>query len=287
MWPEGWMITLKQPELSLQKSPFTLRLTYGRLLRSVGPASAAFSSGLRSDTPSTAFFCGYQAAIRFVDPLLEAEQWGALCVSEKGLKSLSSMTTRLDHERGWLSGVKSHALMMGQGMDWLYILAKRGDDIVALKVAANSDGIRIIPNQKPQPFVPDAQHSAIALEAVDVKAAVIFTDAHANINRPFRYWEDVCVGLAFAGWIVRQLIMQESDVSLDFSDAIQKIQSEFSNNTQGYSIDTLQLVDDLYREMMIAGDQIVGDSAVSWKRDRLLLALGEKARQMLREKMAD
>ena len=97
----------------------------------------------------------------------------------------------------------------------------------------------------------------------------------------------MCVGLAFAGWIVRQLIMQESDVSLDFSDVIQKIQSEFSNNTQGYSIDTLQLVDDLYREMMIAGDQIVGDSAVSWKRDRLLLALGEKARQMLRKKMAD
>jgi len=97
MWPEGWMITLKQPELSLQKSPFTLRLTYGRLLRSVGPASAAFSSGLRSDTPSTAYFCGYQAAIRFVNPLLEAEQSGETCVSEKGVKSLSSRTIRVDN----------------------------------------------------------------------------------------------------------------------------------------------------------------------------------------------
>ena len=281
------MVTLKQPELSLQKSPFTLRLTYGRLLRSVGPAGAAFSSGLRSDTPSTAFFCGYQAAIRFVDASLEAEQWGAFCVSEKGLKSLSSMKTRLDQERGWLSGVKSHALMMGQGMDWLYILAKRDDDIVALKIDANSDGIRIIPSDKSQPFVPDAVHSAIALEAVDVKAAVIFIDAHANINRPFRYWEDVCVGLAFSGWIVRQLIEQDCDISIELIDAIQKIQTEFSNNTQGYKIDTLKLVDDLYREMMIAGDKILGDASILWNRDRVLMVLGDKARQTLREKMAD
>lgn len=280
------MITLKQPVLSLQKSPFTLRLTYGRSLRSVGSAKAAFSSGLRSDTPSTAFFCGYQAAIRFVDPSLEAEQWGAFCVSEKGLKSLSSMITCFDQERGWLSGVKSHVLLMGQGIDWLYILAKCHDDIVAIKLAANSDGIRIIPADRSQPFVPDAVHSAIALEKVDVKGAVIFNDAHASINRPFRYWEDVCVGLAFAGWLVRQLVQQAHDISPEFVISIQNMLAVFVDNPQGYSLNMLKIVDNLYREMMLAGDQILGDAGTSWKRDRVLLALGEKSRQALREKMS-
>ena len=139
--PESWQQALKQPPLSVS-TPFTLRLNLARLLRTETRPSAAFISGLRSDSPSTAFLAGYQIAMRFIDPALEPEQWAAFCINEKGVTSTREFTTRLDSNT--LSGRKGYVLMAGSNIDWLYVAANSIDGLVCVRVTPATSGVSVV-----------------------------------------------------------------------------------------------------------------------------------------------
>ena len=283
---ESWLQSLQQPVLSVA-SPFTLRLTLARLIRSSGAAEAAILGGLRSDSPATAFLCGYQCAMRFIDPALEPEQWGAFCVSEKGLTSLSRMDTLYDRANGTLSGLKSHAMLARSVTDWFYIVARDKDsgDLVCVRVPRSADGLEPGPDPVGQSFVPELPHNSLKLSNVAAASGYFVADAHNQLNKPFRYHEDVLAALALSGWMVRQLGGHDHSHASALLALMSAMSGLYSGTDSGYSATTLAMFDQCMALLQDAAGELTGEAAAQWQRDRVLLVMGEKARSVIRSRL--
>lgn len=281
MMPDIWAQALNSSQLSLTM-PETLRTNLAALLETCDPAEAAVVSGLRSDLPACAFLAGYQVAMRAVDPCLSPEHWACLCVSEKGLRSLSEMSTSIDNEM--LSGKKSHAMLADGGMDWFYVIARDQPDIVCRRVKANERGISILPPDPNQPVVPELPHHALALTEVSVDSSYRCDDAHNRVNKPFRYHEDVMTILALSGWCLRMVgnVSQQSNLV----DVMQAMARGYRRSADGYSLDQLDAFDTLAEELTNTAQELPEGMAELWQRDRRLLMMGQKARSSIRQKLS-
>lgn len=280
MMPDLWVQALSLPALSVT-TPYTLRMNLARLLRTSEPAEAAIISGLRSDIPASAFLAGYQVAMRAVDSSLSPEQWACLCVSEKGLRSLSEMSTYIDN--GVISGRKSHAMLAGSGMDWLYIIASDQSDLVCRRVKAGEQGVSVLPSDPAQPVVPELAHHALEFNEAHVDSHFHCADAHNEINKPFRYHEDVMTILAFSGWCLRM-----SDSAADQSKlvtAMQALAGGYRMSSKGYCLEQLNAFEALAEELMTVAAALPVAAADYWQRDRRLLVMGQKARSIIRQRL--
>ncbi|MEK9766729.1 MAG: hypothetical protein VW274_09655, partial [Thalassolituus sp.] len=240
--PESWVRALEQPVLSVT-SPYTLRLNLARLLRTESRAEAAVISGLRSDLPATAFLCGYQTAMRFVDPALAPEQWAAFCISEKNLSSLRDMQTTFSGAE--VSGVKSHAMLMDKGIDWLYIVAKDKDGLACRRLSAAAKGLSVLPSSgAEQPFIPELPHNGVRFNRSLTDTGYYRGNAHEKLNKPFRYHEDILGLLALSGWMIRMRKGGENAGSLDeLAGAVKRLIMDYDDNSVNYPITSLDMFD--------------------------------------------
>jgi len=280
--PELWAQALSLPVLSVS-TPYTMRLNLARLLRTSEAAEAAIISGLRSDIPASAFLSGYQVAMRAVDPTLSPEHWACLCVSEKGLQSLSSMST-LYHD-GAVTGRKSHAMLAHAGIDWFYVIARSREGLVCRRISATAAGVEVEPASKNQAVIPELPHHSLVFDLAITDHQYQRGDAHHTINKPFRYHEDVLTLLAFSGWCMRMVGSAPAARSDELVVAVKKLASGYDPEAMGYSVAQLSAFDELLCELMAYAEQLPEKAAEYWKRDRQLLLMGQKARDVIRKKL--
>lgn len=281
--PEHWQQALKLPLLSVS-TPFTLRLNLARLLRTESRASAAFISGLRSDSLSTAFLAGYQIAMRFIDPKLEPEQWAAFCMNEKGITSLRDMTTWLG--QGSLSGRKSYVIMAGDNIDWLYVVANSTEGLVCVRIAPSSTGAKVSASSSAATLLVDIPHGSLSMQDVRLTDDFYRDDAHEQLNKPFRYHEDVLCGLAFAGWMYRALDKHNAAGREELLQSVMPMITAYDNRANGYSLETLDLFEKLEQALEFAGAYLSESARSIWQRDKNILVMGQKARTIIRGRLS-
>ncbi|WP_430460107.1 hypothetical protein ACQUQU_12910 [Thalassolituus sp. LLYu03] len=269
--------------ISLQASADDVRRSLKDLLSAHALTDAAWLGGELSLTPGTAFFFGYQCAMRCVDPALRPDQWAAFCVSEKGVKSLRDMSTVYAAESG-LSGVKSHAMLAGRGLDTCYVIARAADDpgqLVCVVATPDSSGVQIHDSGKPQPFMTDLPH--LALSFADTPARFFCADANERLNKPFRCWEDVHGVLALAAWVASWLPAEQALPMRQQADVLAKA---FAVDTSGYRLPVLNAVEALFALTDELSASLPTEQKALWQRDRMLMVFTQALRAKIREKLS-
>src|SRR5690606_26242148 len=72
-----------------------LRAALATSLQSLSTPQLCWQLGQQCESPGTAFFVGYQAAMRCLDPALPATMVAAFCISERGVRNPWQMHSRL------------------------------------------------------------------------------------------------------------------------------------------------------------------------------------------------
>ncbi|MBE0483573.1 MAG: hypothetical protein IBX52_08745 [Bacterioplanes sp.] len=245
-------------------------------------AEWALICGARADSLSLAFLWGYQVAMRRVDAAMSSQNLSAWCVSESGLSSLRAMVTEFDPVAKTVTGRKSHVMLMAQQqLDWLYVLTRVRDteSLVAVKISAAAEGIVVIPSQKTQPFVAQVPHAAVTFTNTPIASDFYVDNAHAVLNRPFRFWEDCYVSLAFVGWFWRRLPVNSR---LVLEQSVAPWLSYLATADQEYDARHLRHSSALFEELDVLASNLPADAATQWQQDKMLLILGERARAALR-----
>lgn len=224
----------------------------------------AWQLGRQADSPSTAFFIAYQCALRKLDPQLKPHEWAALAVSERGVKSPYDLRTTYSRTTKWLAGEKSYLLWPSLGLDWLYLLAKENEELVALRLTKAQIAQLQRVAQSPAPIMPELPHYALSF-ALSIPAQQLFSQAaHREINKPFRYFEDVHVALALAAWLVAQ------QPSFDLERNAQALQTAFLRAPAYYSLESLAALEHLLQAMDQAAQGLTGEAQRAWRRDSQL-----------------
>jgi hypothetical protein len=290
----GLLLALQQPLLSYSNIDRFRQQMAGSFqqafLKNNSLQHSAFFLGAQSATPGMAFLSGYQTALRYLDPSCPADQFAAFCVSEKGIKKPWDMKTQLHrYESGWrLKGSKGFVMLLPNTIDRLYVVAKREDgSLSCVQLPANAVGLSVVESLN-APFIKDIPHAGIIFDNVVIENDNILTaDAHQQANKPFRYWEDVHVAIAMAGWMLRQL-SENSDFEgvkvLILAKICQLIES-FEKHPNYYSLESLDTLDE-YHQLMDAQSKGLAEKALRiWQTDRLLLQMGAKIRHQIRLKL--
>lgn len=265
--------------LDLSSAPDVVRRHLGLLLSEGDTLNAAWQGGCLSATPGTAFFFGYQAAMRCVDSALPPDTIAAFCISEKGVRSLRDMTTVFAPPL--LNGAKSHAMLAGIGLDRCYVVAHQDDDLVCAVVDMTAAGINVQPSGKPQPFMPDLPHLPLRFE--NAEATLFCPDANNRLNKPFRYWEDVHGLLALTGWLASLLPADDADaLRLQASE----LAGQFRRAADAYSLITVDAVQQLLEKADAAAQLLPAEQQALWQRDRMLMVFTQPLRVRIREKLS-
>ncbi|MCD8523565.1 MAG: hypothetical protein LRY66_12235 [Saccharospirillaceae bacterium] len=285
------------PRLSVRQNAAELRRELAASFRTLSSVETAWQLGARADTPGTAFFCGYQAAMRQIDPALAADAWAAFCISEAGLRSLRQMQTRFDVQTSCLSGEKSHVMLAGNGLDWLYVVAASDDDLLCVQVAANAPGVEVLSARGIQPFLPDVPHTPVRFNTVNITSGYRCDQAHQRLNKPFRYWEDVHVALAFSGWLLANQSAEydafepslngdnhgnDGAVMPALMNAADHLAQCFYAQPQQYSLVALDALEALLVCQDAMLPRLTADARAVWQRDRILLQLATAVRGKIR-----
>ena len=268
-------------QLDLAADPADVRLRLARLLQSTPLLTAAWRAGVQSATPGTAFFCGYQVAMRQLDAGLAPDQWAAFCISERGLRSLRDMSSEI-RDDGRLYGAKSHVMLAGSGLDRLYVVARDGGELICVPVHSGSDGLSVAAAGKVQPFLPDVPHFPVTFDGV-ITDGIFCRDTNERLNKPFRYWEDVCVLLAQAGWITVQSAAEEQAT---VQRAAERLATAFTQQPEHYHLPALDAVEHL---LEVLDDQAAGLPQAArgqWQRDRALMVLAQPLRDRVRSRLS-
>jgi hypothetical protein len=278
------------PQLHFSHIPlFRQHLTSG--LQQYTTVYNAVYLGAQAATPGMAFLAGYQNAIRCLDPHCPDDELAAFCVSEKGIKKPWDMETCVSSTEGgyYLNGQKGYVMLLPDALDRMYVVAKNAEDqLCCLYLPANSSGVSAT-EKLSAPFVEDIPHAGVRFDQVLIPAEQLFDiDGHQQANKPFRYWEDVHVALAMMAWMLRELT--ESGQSLaELDDLVQlicQLSEKFKQQPDYYSADSFPLLDKSHELMEKYAQGLSESSTKLWLKDRLLLQMGQKIRQLVRSKLA-
>jgi hypothetical protein len=251
---------------------------------------SALFLGAQSATPGMAFLSGYQAALRCLDPHCPTDQFAAFCVSEKGIKKPWDMQTQLDRvESYWqLNGRKGFVMLLPDTIDRLYVVAKREDgSLSCVQLSADTTGLSVTESLN-APFIKDIPHAGVAFDDVIIEEGNILTvEAHQQANKPFRYWEDVHVAIAMAGWMLRKL--SETSKFEEHKPLLVKLIcqliAKFEEQPDYYSLEGLNILDECHQLLDDLSADLPENELLVWKTDRLLLQMGLKIRHQIRLKL--
>jgi len=247
--------------------------------------------GAQAATPGMAFLAGYQNAIRCLDPNCPDDELAAFCVSEKGIKKPWDMDTCISssEEGHYLNGQKGYVMLLPKQLDRMYVVAKNTEgQLGCLYLPANSPGVSATESLA-APFVDDIPHAGVQFNQVLIAATQIFDiDGHQQANKPFRYWEDIHVGLAMLAWMLRELIENGQSLA-ELNDLVQSICQlieNFEEQPDYYSLDSFSLLDKSHKLMEECARGLSENSKKLWLKDKLLLQMGQKIRHLIRQKMS-
>lgn len=286
-----WTITqsIDESKLSFKELLLSAKISSTACCDALALARAAVEIGQHCQDPSAAFFTGYQLAMRCLDPALEPDQWAALCVNEKDVTSLRRMSTTWCARTNQLNGHKSFALLAGHGLDQAVVIARPAGqdeasdihDLIALKIYLPSPQITTTVPQKPSKILPGLPHGSLDFRQYQVND-VWQKDAHHSINKPFRYWEDVMVVLAFSGWMMGHL---GADKSHALSVEVESLIKAFSTQHQAYSLHSLDRFERVQIQLSEIESLLPTSALAAWQRDQQILTLGQRVRDKLKHQL--
>jgi hypothetical protein len=279
----------KSPQLNFADiQDFRRHLATG--LKSYSTTYNALYLGAQAATPGMAFLAGYQNAVRCLDPNCPSDELAAFCVSEKGVKSPWDMETRISLSNGsyYLDGQKGYVMLLPNELDRIYVVAKKEDQLACLYLQTSSVGVSAT-EALAAPFVQDIPHTGVHFDVVKISAGQLFDiDGHQQANKPFRYWEDMHVALAMMAWMLRELlnngrVLEELD---DLVQLICQLIEKFEQQPRYYSLETFPLLDESHEFMDKYSQALSETSKKAWKKDRLLLQMGQKIRHLVKLKIS-
>lgn len=250
----------------------------------------AIYMGAQAATPGMAFLAGYQNAIRCLDPDCPNDFMAAFCVSEKGVKKPWDMASQIQmQDSGYLlEGNKGFVMLLPGDLDRLYVVAKLGQNLKCVFLESNSEGLQITEPLK-APFIEDIPHSGVCFEQVAITASQLMPiDGHQGANKPFRYWEDMHVALSMLAWMVREA-MENGKSWQDLTNLTEQmcqLIEKFAEQADYYSKASLDALDKTHELLESHADLMAHSSQLMWQKDRLLLQMGHKIRQLIRAKIA-
>ncbi|MCA6062651.1 acyl-CoA dehydrogenase family protein [Thalassolituus marinus] len=265
--------------LALADGVETVRPLLQRLLVESDTLNVAWQGGYQSATPGTAFFFAYQAAMRCIDPDLQPGAIAAFVISEREMKSLSTMATCVNAD-GTISGVKSHAMLASSGLEKLYVVARQDESIVCCLVDRSAPGVAVAESSKAQPFMPDLPHSPLMFS--DTPAQVFCRDAHERLNKPFRYWEDVHGVLAMASWMCRQSPQHCDELTVLACQLAELFRADGS----AYTLAAMDSFERLFALLESVSQTLPAEARQLWQRDRMLMVFTQPLRQKIRSRLS-
>jgi hypothetical protein len=111
------------------------------------------------------------------------------------------------------------------------------------------------------------------------------TKVHEELNKPFRFHEDVLCLLAFAGWVCRALGDVSARDCVELQQGVTPLMNAYSNDALSYSLTTLDLFEALERVLDEVSNNLPDSARRIWLRDRAILSLGQKARAIIRSRL--
>jgi hypothetical protein len=111
------------------------------------------------------------------------------------------------------------------------------------------------------------------------------TKVHEELNKPFRFHEDVLCLLAFAGWVCRALGDVSARDCAELQQGVIPLMDAYSNDALGYSLTTLDLFEALERVLDGVSHNLPDSARRIWLRDRAILSLGQKTRAIIRSRL--
>lgn len=259
-----------------------LRSGLAQSLSTTDTLATCWQLGQQAADLSTAFFIGYQAAMRCLDVNLPATAWAALAVSERGVKSPFDSLTVASMAEQHLEGQKSHVMLAGQGLDVVYILAKEdASDPVQLHLYKLQASQVSVGEAVEQPFVQALKHYPIVFSVPLAQVELVTTKAHQEANKPFRYWEDVHLIVAYAAWLKRQL-SEDSELLLD---AVAELKQEFFNSPSYYSLPVLDAFEHLLKALETTAQQLNAEELQQWQQDSVLFRFTQSIRDKVRQRL--
>jgi alkylation response protein AidB-like acyl-CoA dehydrogenase len=258
------------------------------------PIDRAIAGGGDADRLGWAFAAGYQAALRALLPALPDDVLAALCVTEAEGNHPKAVRTTLAAEGDAfrISGEKRWTTLGPEGGLFVVIAREAGSPqerpaLKAVLLRSSAPGLAILP-MPPTRFVPEVPHARIRLENVRVERDDLFAgDAYERYVKPFRTVEDIHVHAATlayllaeararnwpAGWIERAAATLHALKGLAALDALAP---ETHLALAGALAIGQGLVEEADRLWAAQRD----DAAARWRRDRELLGVAGKAREL-------
>jgi alkylation response protein AidB-like acyl-CoA dehydrogenase len=259
-----------------------------------GSIERAIAGGGDADRLGWAFAAGYQAALRALLPALPDDVVAALCVTEAEGNQPKAVRTALAAEgEGFrVSGEKRWTTLGPDGGLFVVIARETGSPearpaLRAVLLRSGAPGLSILP-MPPTRFVPEVPHARIRLENVRVERDDLLAgDAYERYVKPFRTVEDIHVHAATlayllaeararswpAAWVERAAAALHVLKGLAALDALAP---ETHIALAGALAIGEGLVEEADRHWAAQQD----DAAARWRRDRELLGVAGKAREL-------
>jgi len=280
-WLEQWQ-QLTKASLSI-KDKQLFKEELARFLGHHSTIQTAILLGAQSDSTGSAFLSGYQSALRCIKVPLAANQWAALVVSEKGIKNPKQMKSRLRADKGKLliDGEKSYAMLLGQGLDQLIVIVKdEQEQLVSLLLDANQNAIEVVESSVTKYF-PDIPHASLRFNQLAVADSdILSSNAHHEINKPFRYWEDMHVSVALLSWAAKRV--DDAAVLLEHIDDLEQ---SFQSSPDYYQLEIIEKIDQTLELIDRASEYFDSVDKDAWMRDRDMFLFGKNIRSLISSRL--
>ncbi len=262
------------------------------------PVDRALALGFGSDRLGYAFAAGYDAALHALAPNVPSEYVTAFCATEDdGAHPKAIKTTLTPNEAGGflLNGRKKWATLATEARELLVVATigknEQGKNQLRLvQVAARSKGVRVTP-MPTVPFTPEVTHAEIEFNNVEIgEWAVMPGDGYDEYVKPFRTIEDIHVHAALIGYLIsvaRRSQWPKAVIERLAASAI-CIRELARSDPKDPGVH-LVLAGCLEHVHAISSEYDrwewnSGEEKERWERDRPLLGVAERAREMRRQR---
>lgn len=257
---------------------------------STDPFSLALIGGRTSPSFSHAFLAGYQAALRALIPKAPLGL-GAFCLSETNGNSPSQLQTQWQPQG--LSGHKRF-VTAGEWAQWLLVIAQQPNSTPAASerplikavliqcAEQTATALEFMPNP-PLAFMPDLPHGQVKF--AQAQGQVLPGDGWTDYSKVFRTLEDAYVLAATVAWLYQAAIIEHwpDTLIISFLGIIASLKEGLALGVQDHMAHVVlesafMQFDDLEFELSAAMLKHQSPLLAEWKRDKVVMNLGRKAR---------